>query len=116
VGNDNKATTIQRYLFSLSLSLSLSSYFFYFHYYTEAQTHFAVERAVLNGERPPIPPGLPRTIEEIITTCWTTKPEKRPEFNELFDILKDTDVRNDFNLLAAYKFDSWTSKYKKLIE
>src|SRR5690348_11566498 len=74
-------------IYSLSLSLSPSSYFFYFHYYTEAQTHFAVERAVLNGERPPIPPGLPRTIEEIITTCWTTKPEKRPEFNELFDIL-----------------------------
>jgi len=57
--------------------------------FKEAETHFAVERAVLNGERPPMPPHLPKTVSEIITTCWATKPDKRPEFSEIFEILND---------------------------
>jgi serine/threonine protein kinase len=39
-----------------------------------------VKRAVLAGDRPPIPSNCPPLLKELIENCWKKNPKDRPTF------------------------------------
>ncbi len=45
--------------------------------------------AVVRGSRPPIPPQLPESIQNIVTACWAQQPEQRPTFSDVCVMLGD---------------------------
>ena len=38
--------------------------------------------------RPPIPPGIPKRLKDLIVSAWDDKPVNRPEFSKLLDELQ----------------------------
>jgi hypothetical protein len=46
---------------------------------------------VMNGERPPIPEGVPSTIVNLISQCWDHNPSNRPEASSIIDMLNKCD-------------------------
>eukprot|EP00466_Bigelowiella_natans_P020126 jgi/Bigna1/69282/fgenesh1_pg.8_\ len=42
---------------------------------------------VKNGERPPLPSGLPAVVDKLITDCWQTSPSRRPNFKQILQSL-----------------------------
>ncbi|KAJ3339944.1 copper transport protein ctr1 [Gonapodya sp. JEL0774] len=44
-----------------------------------------VEKAYRSGQRPPIPPGVPRGFASIIEHCWAQDPAKRPTFAQMIE-------------------------------
>jgi len=48
----------------------------------------SVATRVATGELvPPIPPNTPAVIQSVMTKCWQFKPEDRPDFEQIVDIL-----------------------------
>lgn len=42
----------------------------------------------LQNARPPLPDSCPMAFRHLITRCWSSKPEKRPGFDEIVKILE----------------------------
>lgn len=40
-------------------------------------------KAILNGQRPPIPRSTPKPLQQLIKDCWQVDIERRPSFNEI---------------------------------
>lgn len=40
-------------------------------------------KAILNGQRPPIPRSTPKALQQLIKDCWQVDIERRPSFNEI---------------------------------
>lgn len=47
------------------------------------------ERVCSRGERPPLPPALPRAQQMLVEDCWQADGEKRPTFPDVAERLKD---------------------------
>eukprot|EP00727_Mastigamoeba_balamuthi_P010843 m51a1_g6381 putative protein kinase domain containing protein (1721) ;mRNA; f:150919-157138 len=47
-----------------------------------------VPRAVIAGQRPPIPHDCPVEMESLIRSCWDGEPDNRPTFNDIAKALK----------------------------
>ena len=43
----------------------------------------------LQDLRPPLPPGTPRLIQELIVECWQRQPRMRPKFDAILGCLGD---------------------------
>ncbi|XP_040381465.1 serine/threonine/tyrosine-protein kinase HT1-like [Oryza brachyantha] len=52
------------------------------------QAAYAVTNA---GARPPLSPSCPPAINTLIERCWSAKPEKRPEFKDIVQVLESYD-------------------------
>lgn len=48
--------------------------------------------AMMNGERPEIPPDVPDFFRKMIIDCWAQDPEARPSFDEIVDRLWHTET------------------------
>ncbi|XP_015756075.1 PREDICTED: mitogen-activated protein kinase kinase kinase 7-like [Acropora digitifera] len=49
---------------------------------------FTVMWAVYNGTRPPLIAGIPKPIEDLMTSCWDKDPLSRPSFTRIVQILQ----------------------------
>ncbi|MQM19880.1 hypothetical protein Taro_052893, partial [Colocasia esculenta] len=56
-----------------------------FHDMTPEQAAFAVSQ---KNARPPIPSTCPPALRHLISQCWTTNPDKRPQFDHIVMILE----------------------------
>lgn len=50
--------------------------------YAELTPLQAAVGVVQKGLRPPIPPGTPPALAELMQQCWQRRPEDRPSFDE----------------------------------
>lgn len=46
-------------------------------------------KAIIAGERPPIPVGCPPKLEKLLEACWHQSPSKRPKFQQIVETLGD---------------------------
>lgn len=49
---------------------------------------FRIMWAVHNGTRPPLIAGIPKPVEDLMTSCWDKEPSKRPSFTRIAKILQ----------------------------
>uniref|UniRef100_A0A1D1YSR6 non-specific serine/threonine protein kinase n=2 Tax=Anthurium amnicola TaxID=1678845 RepID=A0A1D1YSR6_9ARAE len=56
-----------------------------FHDMTPEQAAFAVSQ---KNARPTIPTACPPALNHLINRCWSTNPDKRPQFNQIVSILQ----------------------------
>jgi serine/threonine protein kinase len=47
----------------------------------------AVEKAALDGERPPIPRDWDMRLSKLLQQCWDENPQNRPPFGKIIQIL-----------------------------
>lgn len=73
-----------------------------FHDMTPEQAAFAVSQ---KNARPPFPPNCPLAFSHLINQCWSTNPDKRPQFKEIVSILENyTDsLEQDPAFFSYYK-------------
>ncbi|KAK1298902.1 Serine/threonine-protein kinase HT1 [Acorus calamus] len=57
-----------------------------FHDMTPEQAAFAVAE---KNARPPLPVDCPMALSHLINQCWSTNPDKRPQFDEIVSILEN---------------------------
>ncbi|OAY83907.1 Serine/threonine-protein kinase HT1, partial [Ananas comosus] len=69
---------------------------------TPEQAAFAVSQ---KNARPPLPATCPPALSHLISQCWATNPEKRPQFEDIVEILENYKncFRNDPAFFLAYK-------------
>ncbi|KAI3737313.1 hypothetical protein L2E82_27310 [Cichorium intybus] len=69
---------------------------------TPEQAAFAVCQ---KNARPPLPASCPWAFRGLIKRCWSSKPEKRPGFDEIVKVLEGyaVSVEQDPDFLATYK-------------
>ncbi|KAI3512912.1 hypothetical protein L1887_20234 [Cichorium endivia] len=69
---------------------------------TPEQAAFAVCQ---KNARPPLPASCPWAFRGLIKRCWSSKPEKRPGFDEIVKVLEGyaVSVEQDSDFLATYK-------------
>lgn len=58
-------------------------------HYCKGMTNPEVIRNLDRNYRMPCPDGCPEELYDIMMTCWNEKPENRPTFDYLQDILND---------------------------
>jgi hypothetical protein len=52
-------------------------------------THqYAVQKQIVSGNMPPIPEGSGSLMRDLIWGCWSRKPELRPSFDDIFQMLR----------------------------
>ena len=49
-------------------------------------------KKIVKGMRPDIPETMPMNLKDLITKCWDEKPEKRPSFKDILQLLKSQTV------------------------
>ena len=45
-----------------------------------------IEKSLMNGKRPQIPPNVPQSIQAMIRKCWNDEPFSRPTFEKIFNM------------------------------
>ncbi|ETO18088.1 hypothetical protein RFI_19201 [Reticulomyxa filosa] len=58
-------------------------------YGNEAKNVFQIRQAVLEGKRPKIPQFIPDEYSSLMSDCWQHTPEKRPNFRQVVQRLRD---------------------------
>ena len=43
---------------------------------------------VFNGYRPPIPPGMPKGLQDLMTAAWSHNPAERPSYRFIVKMLQ----------------------------
>lgn len=43
---------------------------------------------VFNGYRPPIPPGMPKGLQDLMTAAWSHNPAERPSYRSIVKMLQ----------------------------
>nr|GEU31177.1 putative ribonuclease H-like domain-containing protein [Tanacetum cinerariifolium] len=69
---------------------------------TPEQAAFAVCQ---KNARPPLPASCPGAFCELISRCWSTKPDKRPTFDEIVKVLERyvASAKQDPDFLTSYR-------------
>ncbi|KAM5572055.1 hypothetical protein ABKV19_012230 [Rosa sericea] len=69
---------------------------------TPEQAAFAVSQ---KNARPPLPPTCPAAFSSLINRCWSSRPEKRPHFDEIVYILEGyaESLEQDPDFFLSYK-------------
>ena len=49
--------------------------------YEDVRFEHMVCKAILSGERPPLPHEAPELLQELMTACWQPQPQDRPTIN-----------------------------------
>lgn len=73
-----------------------------FHDMTPEQAAFAVSQ---KNVRPPLPTSCPLAFSHLINQCWTTNPDKRPQFEEIVSLLESytQSLEQDPAFFSSYK-------------
>ncbi|OAY84804.1 Serine/threonine-protein kinase HT1, partial [Ananas comosus] len=60
---------------------------------------------IIANARPPLPATCPPALSHLISQCWATNPEKRPQFEDIVEILENYKncFRNDPAFFLSYK-------------
>lgn len=74
------------------LSLIIRSVANFLVFYSYSLT--AVFRYVCEGNRPPMPDGVPPKLHELVRVCWAANPDDRPDFLTVSDRLSEVLVTN----------------------
>ncbi|RHY16913.1 hypothetical protein DYB25_000260 [Aphanomyces astaci] len=53
------------------------------------QNHHNIFRMVLNGQRPPIDPETPQTLQDLLENCWNSDPIFRPSAKMVVTVLEE---------------------------
>ncbi|ETV72764.1 TKL protein kinase [Aphanomyces astaci] len=53
------------------------------------QNHLNIFRMVLDGQRPPIDPEIPQTLQDLLENCWNSDPIFRPSAKMVVAVLED---------------------------
>ncbi|OHS92864.1 hypothetical protein TRFO_12233 [Tritrichomonas foetus] len=70
---------------------------------------YQVALKVVNGERPPIPPGAPFGIRNLLPKLWHQNAEIRPTFREIFEKFKSHEVM--FRGANEEKIDEFVTRF-----
>jgi serine/threonine-protein kinase len=62
---------------------------------------YALMRQVMGGVRPALPADMNPTVSRIIRRGWSVIPEKRPPFEQIFDLLRGMDFRIETQVVSA---------------
>lgn len=59
----------------------------------------------MQNARPPLPTDCPRAFSHLINRCWSSKPNKRPHFDEIVSILESytESLEQDPEFFSTYK-------------
>ena len=59
----------------------------------------------MQNARPPLPSTCPLAFSHLINRCWSSNPEKRPQFDEIVSILESyaESVEADPEFFSTYK-------------
>ncbi|PWA43093.1 serine-threonine/tyrosine-protein kinase catalytic domain-containing protein [Artemisia annua] len=81
---------------------------------TPEQAAFAVCQ---KNARPPLPASCPRAFCELINRCWSTKPDKRPTFDEIVKVLEGyaASVKQDPDFLTTYRPNDDRTLFKRYL-
>lgn len=73
-----------------------------FHEMNPEQAAFAVAQ---KNARPPLPASCPPAFSHLISRCWATNPDKRPQFQEIVSILESykESFEEDPTFFSSYK-------------
>ncbi|XP_058087656.1 serine/threonine/tyrosine-protein kinase HT1-like [Magnolia sinica] len=73
-----------------------------FHDMTPEQAAFAVSQ---KNARPPLPTACPLAFSHLISQCWSTNPDKRPQFEEIVSVLESytESLEQDPTFFSTYK-------------
>ncbi|KAJ6845569.1 serine/threonine-protein kinase HT1-like [Iris pallida] len=73
-----------------------------FHDMNPEQAAFAVAQ---KNARPPLPASFPAALSHLISRCWVTNPDKRPQFEEIVSILESykESYEEDPSCFSSYK-------------
>ena len=63
--------------------------------YEAVQAELEIRESVKNGEREDIPDNCPALITELITGCWSQKPENRPSAEQVVDYIAKIPVSHE---------------------
>ncbi len=55
---------------------------------SRTRNHLQVSNVIVEGWRPPIPPGSPKPISNMIASCWANNAQERPSFAVLSSLLQ----------------------------
>jgi len=61
-------------------------------FFGEERFFSQIEKNVLSGNRPDIPPSVPTAIAELISQCWSSNPAQRPSFANIVDLISQMNV------------------------
>nr|XP_043635871.1 serine/threonine/tyrosine-protein kinase HT1-like [Erigeron canadensis] len=81
---------------------------------TPEQAAFAVCQ---KNARPPLPASCPRAFHKLINRCWSSKPDKRPGFDEIVEVLERyaESIDQDPDFLATYEPGDDKISFKRYI-
>ncbi|KAF6175834.1 hypothetical protein GIB67_003322 [Kingdonia uniflora] len=68
---------------------------------------------IIRNARPPLPTACPMAFSYLITRCWSTNPDKRPDFDEIVSILEW--YRDAFEDDPAFFFSYRPSQYQPFL-
>ena len=59
----------------------------------------------MQNARPPLPSTCPLAFSHLINRCWSSNPEKRPQFDEIVSILESyaESLEEDPEFFSTYK-------------
>ena len=84
---DNKASTkVNQRCDLFSYGMVLFEMFAHEIPFADIDEGYNVMQCIHNGKRPSLPPNLPPYLTELIQSCWKTKPQDRPTFEELLHV------------------------------
>ena len=55
--------------------------------YNEINDSSSLKNKIINGDRPIFPESVPQNMQNLLSRCWSEKPEDRPRFKEIYSIL-----------------------------
>lgn len=72
--------------------------------FSEMTPEQAAVAVALKNARPPLPPSCPVAISHLITQCWATNPDRRPQFDDIVAILESyiEALEEDPSFLQSY--------------
>eukprot|EP01114_Cavostelium_apophysatum_P019583 TRINITY_DN6351_c0_g1_i1.p1 TRINITY_DN6351_c0_g1~~TRINITY_DN6351_c0_g1_i1.p1 ORF type:complete len:775 (+),score=204.70 TRINITY_DN6351_c0_g1_i1:87-2411(+) len=62
--------------------------------YSEFRSSIQLVNEIVGGLRPVIPDNCHETLADIMTNCWSTDPQQRRTFEEIFNILAETEMQS----------------------
>jgi serine/threonine protein kinase len=73
-------------------------------------------RWILAGRRPDIPPGLRGFVCGLIRRCWSSRSEERPEFTEIYEVLRVNNFcveHNGFDPQGLESYRLWLARQRR---
>jgi serine/threonine protein kinase len=79
-------------------------------------TRMQLCRWMLDGRRPDIPPEVPGFVHRLIQRCWSPRPEERPGFPEVYEVLRANNFhvgRDKFDHQRIKSYREWLAQQRR---